>query len=185
MLSSVHLNEIITLFTNNDMENLVFFPWFWWCKKFELNILNGVSFYTIFHPLPNSYRDWHLNTKGSSYGNSRRSYLAPEHHHCICYNNLCSSLFKDVQIKQHPTVLVFKDSEYYEFEGSIDICSCKSYDFALDYHARLLTITHLEQGYVSTRFKSSLLKFYGHHHELVDCYSVSIYTMKTDLFNVS
>ena len=35
------------------------------------------------------------------------------------------------------------------------------------------------------RFKSSLQKLYGRHHELVDRYSVSICTMKTDLFNGS
>ena len=33
--------------------------------------------------------------------------------------------------------------------------------------------------------KSSLQKFYGRHHELVDRYGVSICTIKTDLFNVS
>ena len=61
---------------------------------------------------------------------------------------------------------------------------CRNYaDFW--YHARLLTITILEQGYVAKRLKTSLQKFYGRHHELVDRYYVSIFTMRTDLFNGS
>ena len=62
--------------------------------------------------------------------------------------------------------------------------ACRNYaDFL--YRARTLTNKLLEQGYVATRLKSSLQKFYGHHHELVDRYGVSISTMKTDLFNGS
>ena len=61
---------------------------------------------------------------------------------------------------------------------------CRNYaDFL--YRARTLTNRLLEQGYVATRLKSSLQKFYGRHHELVDRYGVSISTMKTDLFNGS
>ena len=37
-------------------------------------------------------------------------------------------------------------------------------------HTRLLTIRLLEQGYVAASLKSSLQKFYGCHHELVDHY---------------
>ena len=51
------------------------------------------------------------------------------------------------------------------------------------YRARILTNRLLEQGCVATKLKSSLQKFYGGHHELVDRYDVSICTMKTDLFN--
>lgn len=62
--------------------------------------------------------------------------------------------------------------------------ACRNYaDFL--YRARTLTNRLLEQGYVATRLKSSLQKFYGRHHELVDRYGVSISTMKTDLFNGS
>lgn len=62
--------------------------------------------------------------------------------------------------------------------------ACRNYaDFL--YRARTLTNRLLEQGYVATRLKSSLQKFYGRHHELVDRYGVSICTMKTDLFNGS
>ena len=54
------------------------------------------------------------------------------------------------------------------------------------YFAGILTNRLLEQDSVATRLKSSLQKFYGrHHHELVDHYGLSIYAMKTDLFNVS
>ena len=53
------------------------------------------------------------------------------------------------------------------------------------YRARILTNRRLEHGYVATGLKSSLQKFYGRHHELVDRYGVSICAMKTDLFNVS
>ena len=53
------------------------------------------------------------------------------------------------------------------------------------YRVRLLTIRLLVQGYVVTRLKSSLKKFHGRHHELVDLYGVSICTMKANLFNVS
>ena len=39
-----------------------------------------------------------------------------------------------------------------------------------------------EQSYVATR---SLQNFYGRHHEVVDCYGVSICTTRTDLFEMS
>ena len=52
-------------------------------------------------------------------------------------------------------------------------------------HMQTFCFKLLEQGYIATRMKSSLQKFYGSHHELVDRYSVSNCTMKTDLFNMS
>ena len=52
------------------------------------------------------------------------------------------------------------------------------------YRARLLIIRLMDQGYDTTRLKSSLQKSYGRHHELVDYYSVSICTMRTDLFAI-
>ena len=45
-----------------------------------------------------------------------------------------------------------------------------------------LTLKLLEQGYVASRLKSSLQKFYGGHHELVNHYGVFICTMKADFF---
>ena len=62
--------------------------------------------------------------------------------------------------------------------------ACQDYTDVL-YCARILKNRLLGQGYVATRLKSSLQKFYGCHHELVDRYGVSICAMKTDLFNVS
>ena len=62
--------------------------------------------------------------------------------------------------------------------------ACSKYAEFL-YRARLLTNRLLEQGYIYTRLKYSLLNSYVRHHELVmDRYGVSIYTMRTDLFNV-
>ncbi len=43
----------------------------------------------------------------------------------------------------------------------------------------------LEQGYVVIRLRSSLQKFYGRHHELVDKYGVTISNMRNDLFPLS
>ena len=48
--------------------------------------------------------------------------------------------------------------------------------------ARLLTQKLLNQGYVAPKLKSSLLKFYGRHHDLVDRYDKTITQMKEDLF---
>ena len=56
--------------------------------------------------------------------------------------------------------------------------ACRNYSDFL-YRARLL-----EQSYVATRKKSSLQKFYGRLHELVDRYGVSICAMRTDLIRV-
>ena len=53
------------------------------------------------------------------------------------------------------------------------------------YRARTLKNLVLEQGYIARKLKSSLQKFYGRHHELVDRYDVSICTMETDFFNGS
>ena len=49
--------------------------------------------------------------------------------------------------------------------------------------ARLLSQKLLSQGYVPHRLMSSLQKFYGRHHELVDRYEVCVSRMKEDIFN--
>ena len=41
------------------------------------------------------------------------------------------------------------------------------------------------QGYESIKLKSTLKKFYGRHHELVDRYNVSVSTIMSDLLPVS
>jgi len=62
--------------------------------------------------------------------------------------------------------------------------ACRKYtDFV--YRAKLLTDKLLKQGYVVTRLRSSLQKFYGRHHELVDKYGVAISKMRNDLFPLS
>ena len=48
--------------------------------------------------------------------------------------------------------------------------------------ARLLTNKLLTQGFVATRLKSSLLKFFGRHHELVNRYETAVAKMQSDLF---
>jgi hypothetical protein len=47
--------------------------------------------------------------------------------------------------------------------------------------AQLLTQKLLKQGYVAPTFKSSLQKFYGRHHNLVDRYEISISQKTMDL----
>ena len=49
----------------------------------------------------------------------------------------------------------------------------------------LLTNKLLKQGFAEERLKSSLRKFYGRHHELVDCYDISISQLATDIFQLS
>ena len=56
--------------------------------------------------------------------------------------------------------------------------ACAQYSDFLDW-AELLTL--LKQGYVAPRLKSSLQKFYGGHHNLVESYEISIPQMTMDL----
>ena len=62
--------------------------------------------------------------------------------------------------------------------------ACRKYtDFV--YRAKLLTDKLLKQGYAVNRLRSSLQKFYGRHHELVDKYGATISNMRNDLFPLS
>ena len=47
--------------------------------------------------------------------------------------------------------------------------------------AQLLTQKLLKHGNVAPRLKSSIQKLYGRHHDLVDCYEISISIMTIDL----
>ena len=58
--------------------------------------------------------------------------------------------------------------------------ACAQYSDFLD-RAQLLTQKLLKQGYVAPRLKSLLQKLYGHHHNLVDRYEISISQMTMDL----
>jgi len=55
------------------------------------------------------------------------------------------------------------------------------YSYFLDI-TQLLTKELLMQGYVTLRLKSSLHKFYGRHHDLVDRYEISISQMTMNRF---
>jgi hypothetical protein len=43
----------------------------------------------------------------------------------------------------------------------------------------------LNQGFLLVKLKSSLRKFYGHHHDFVDRYVISVSQMTTNMFNLS
>jgi hypothetical protein len=49
----------------------------------------------------------------------------------------------------------------------------------------LLTVKLLNQGFLWVKLKSSLRKFYGRHHDLVDRYGISVSQMTTDVFHLS
>ena len=49
----------------------------------------------------------------------------------------------------------------------------------------LLTRKLLNQGFLMVKLKSSLRKFYGRHHDLIDRYGISVSQMTTDMFHLS
>jgi hypothetical protein len=61
---------------------------------------------------------------------------------------------------------------------------CGSYEDFLD-RELLLTRKLLNQGFLLVTLKSSLRKFYGRHHDLVDRYGISVSQMTTDMFHLS
>ena len=62
--------------------------------------------------------------------------------------------------------------------------ACGSYQDFLD-RGLLLTRKLLNQGFLLVKLKSSLRKFHGHHHFLVDRYGISMSQMTTDMFHLS
>ncbi len=62
--------------------------------------------------------------------------------------------------------------------------ACGSYQDFLD-RGLLLTRKLLNQGFLLINLKSSLRKFYGRHHDLVERYGVSVSEMTTDMFHLS
>jgi len=42
----------------------------------------------------------------------------------------------------------------------------------------------LNQGFLLVKLKSLLRTFYGRHHDLVDCYAISVSQMTTDMFHL-
>jgi len=49
----------------------------------------------------------------------------------------------------------------------------------------LLTETLLNQGFLLVKLKSSLRKFYGRHHDLIDRYGISVSQVTKDMFHLS
>jgi len=62
--------------------------------------------------------------------------------------------------------------------------ACGSYQDSLD-RGLLLTRKPFNQGFFLVKLKSSHRKFYGHHHDLVDRYGISVSHMTTDMFHLS
>ena len=62
--------------------------------------------------------------------------------------------------------------------------ACGSYQDFVD-RGLLLTKKLLNQGFLLVKLKSSLRKFYGPHHDLVDRYGISVSQMTTDMFHSS
>ena len=58
--------------------------------------------------------------------------------------------------------------------------TCDRYGDFLD-RAQLPTLKLLKQGYFAPKLKSSLRQLYGHHHDLVNCYEISISQLTMDL----
>ena len=79
----------------------------------------------------------------------------------------------------------FYKQGYYDgcHQWSINCVSCGSYQDFLD-RGFLLTKKLLNQGFPLVKLKSSLRKYYGHLHDLVDCYGISVSQMTMDMFHL-
>jgi hypothetical protein len=62
--------------------------------------------------------------------------------------------------------------------------ACGSHQDFLD-RGLLITRKLLNQGFLLVKLKSSLRKFYGRRHDLVDRYVLSVLQMTTDMFHLS
>ena len=62
--------------------------------------------------------------------------------------------------------------------------ACDSHQDFFD-RGLLLTRKLLNQGFLLVKLKSSLRKFYGYNHDLVDRYGISVSQMTTDMFHLS
>jgi hypothetical protein len=62
--------------------------------------------------------------------------------------------------------------------------ACGSYQDCLD-RGLLLSGKLLNQWFLLVKLKSSLRKFYGRHHDLVDRYGISVSQMTMDMFHLS
>ena len=59
--------------------------------------------------------------------------------------------------------------------------ACSVYDDFVA-RSRLLTLKLLGQNFLLPRLKSSFKKFYGRHHDLIECYQSSVTAMIRDIF---
>jgi hypothetical protein len=62
--------------------------------------------------------------------------------------------------------------------------TCGSYQDFLD-RGLMLTKKLPNQGFLLVKLKSSLRKFYGRHHDLVDRYGIFVSQITTDIFHLS
>ena len=62
--------------------------------------------------------------------------------------------------------------------------ACCNYEDFVD-RGKLLTSKSLSQGYRRAKLVSTLKKFYGRHHDLVDPYSVAASKLATDLMPIA
>jgi hypothetical protein len=62
---------------------------------------------------------------------------------------------------------------------------CECFSHIVEPWWLLLTRKLLKQGFLLVKLKSSLLKFYGRHHDLVDGYGISVSQMTMDMFHLS
>jgi len=62
--------------------------------------------------------------------------------------------------------------------------TCGSYQDFLD-RGLLLKMNLLNQRFILAKLKSSLRKFYGHHHDFVDRYGTFVSQMTAEMFHLS
>ena len=62
--------------------------------------------------------------------------------------------------------------------------ACGSHQDFLD-RGLLLTMKLLNQGFLLFKLRSSVRKFYGRHHNLVECYGIAVSQMTRDMFLLS
>jgi hypothetical protein len=79
--------------------------------------------------------------------------------------------------------IVYKPPAYGVYISQL-ICCSYVYQYLID-RGLLLTRKLLDQGFLLVKLKSSLRKFYGHHHDIVDRYGISVSQMPTDIFHLS
>ena len=97
--------------------------------------------------------------------------------------SLNNSKFSDYVERIYPIELEIKDSAP---ACGVYISQLIRYSRAcISYHDFLNRRLQLTRKLLNQELKSSLRKFYGHHHELVDRYDISVSQMIADMFQLS